>query len=99
MPLAENFGKIAAAGTHASAAAAANAHHGIVRAHSVLWFGARQRLAADTIAQSAATAATVTGENPTSANSGKVAALCTAQPMTGAAPAASGRGNRRRHSA
>ena len=49
--------------------------------------------------QSAATVTTADGVNPIRVKSGSVAALCTAQPRTGAAPIASARGNRCRASA
>ena len=52
-----------------------------------------------TATQSAATATTASGENPIRKKIGSVAALWTAQPVTGAAPMASTRGSRWRVSA
>ena len=93
------FGRIATAGTSASTAAAKNAHHGIAGAASASAFAASLNVATPTATQSAAMATTASGENPISKKIGSVAALWTAQPMTGAAPIASARGKRWRVSA
>ena len=79
-----NFGKIAAAGTSASSAAAANAHGGIAGAGCGARPSAAARIASERYAAERSNAGNSdAGENPISMKIGSVAALWTAQPRTG----------------
>src|SRR5277367_779645 len=90
------FGRIAAAGTSASTAAATNAQSGIEDAVSPPSCSTNFDVSALPRTQITATAITAACVKPISVNSGSITALWTAQPITGAEPVASGRGNRQR---